>query len=87
MSFPWDSVRIVLNVKKTLPLLVVAIIIDIIAFSVRPDAYLFWLGLALIAALTVLVLVQFWLIKVERQMALRSDVRLAKLTFPTKRRA
>jgi hypothetical protein len=78
MSFPWDSVRIVLNVKKTLPLLVVAIIIDIIAFSVRPDRYLFWLGLALIGALCLLFLVQMWLVRVEKEMALRSAVKLAK---------
>ena len=42
--FPWDNVRIILNVKKTLPLLVVALIVDIIAYSLRPDWYLFVLG-------------------------------------------
>jgi len=79
MSFPWDSVRIVLNVKKTLPLLVVAVIIDILAYSLRPDAYLFWLGVLLILALSLLFFVQAYLVKVEQEMELRARVKVEKM--------
>ncbi len=79
MTLPWDSVRIVLNVKKTLPLLVVAIIIDVMAYAARPDVYLFWIGMALIAALTVLFLVQAYLVRVEHQFMLRSEERIEKI--------
>ena len=68
MSFPWDSIRIILNVKKTLPLLVVALIVDIMAYTYRPDRYLFVLGLVIIIAIIVLFLVQAYLIKVQKQM-------------------
>jgi len=79
MSFPWDSVRIVLNVKKTLPLLVVAVIIDILAYSLRPDAYLFWLGVLLILALSLLFFVQAYLVKVEQEMELRAKIKVEKM--------
>lgn|GEM_PF-2617173 len=77
MSFPWDSIRIILNVKKTIPLLVVAIIVDIMAYSFRPDLYLFVIACLLIAALIILFLVQAYLIKVQKQMT--SKEHLAKL--------
>ncbi len=71
MSLPWDSLRIILNVKKTLPLIVVAIIIDILSYSARPDDRLFWLALALTVTLALLFIVQGYLVHVERTMALR----------------
>lgn len=75
MSFPWDSIRIILNVKKTLPLLVVAIIVDILAYSFRPDIYLFWIACLLIAATIVLFGVQAYLIKVQKEMTSKEHLK------------
>jgi len=75
--FPWDTIKIILNVKKTLPLLVVALIVDIIAYSFRPDGYLFVLGISIIVAVIVLFFVQAYLIKVQKQMT--NKERMAKI--------
>jgi len=75
--FPWESIRIILNVKKTLPLLVVALIVDIIAYSFRPDWYLFVLGLTIILTAIVLFLVQAYLVKVQK--AMTNKEHMAKL--------
>jgi len=78
--FPWDSIRIILNVKKTLPLLVVALIVAILAYAARPDVYLFVLAVLLTITIIILFLVQAYLIKVQKAMTTKEH--LAKLREP-----
>ncbi len=78
--FPWDSIRIILNVKKTLPLLVVALIVAILAYAARPDPYLFVLAVLITVAIIILFLVQAYLVKVQKEMTTKE--RLAKLKRP-----
>lgn len=84
MSFPWDSIRIILNVKKTLPLLVVAVIVDILAYSFRPDFYLYVIALALITATIILFLVQAYLIRIQKQMTSKEHLKKISAEHLTK---